>query len=348
MAAPLMPYALAALGVYGLYALTRDKMGPRSRSAWLRSFGGWAGPSATSEDEKVKRTERMARGALQSDPSLSPYGLRVFGHGSSMNNTNVRLTSDLDLVVVATNSVWMAAAPGEPFPSNFQTAPVDLRSAYRSYRSTVRQVLETHFADSGVSEGNKTIKLAATATTRVECDVLPCLRLQRYLPRTYWTNGVPIYAEGVVFITEDGEEVHSFPELHLARGREKNIATGYRYKQVVRVLKKLRSSFKQEMTLLTWESLPSSFQIESLTYNVPDRLLTEGDLYDGVQSSLGWMVSALNNPAITNALTVGSEMDRLFPFWTKGLFGDGPEGPEEVEVCRRFVLRTHELLARSP
>jgi|GEM_PF-5285314 len=348
MAGPLAPVAVGALGAYTLYEMMRDRMQPRSRSSWLDSFGRWVGPSFATENDKIERTERMVRGALQSHPTLVTYPMKVFGQGSSTNNTNVRLTSDLDLVAVATESVWWAPADGEDFPASVSAGPANLEDIYASYRGEILQALTNKFWQSGIDDANKTIKLAATDTSRVECDVLPCFRLHKYLPRAQWSNNTPAYWEGIIFVTGDGEVVHSFPELHLAHGRRKNVSTDYRYKQIARILKKLSTTLREQQTLLTREDLPSSFEIEAMLFNVPSWALTDGDLYDGVVTSLSWLSEALSDPATANQLSQVNNIEKLFPHWSTGFWGHGEEGPDEVAISRKFVNRVNELLGRKP
>lgn len=339
----------AAAIALGVHEASRKQLRPRTRSEWLRSFGTWGGPSYPTEDAKVERTVRMVRGALAADPWLEPYRLKVFGQGSSENNTNVRLISDVDLVVVAENSVWWQAAPGESFPNSHVGEASDWATQYRDLRTAVYRALSDRFRESGISDGNKAIKLASTASTRVECDVLPCFRLYRYLPRAQQKGLTPRSEGGVLFGTSNGSHVVSFPEQHLENGRAKNKATGYRYKQVVRILKSVRQNFASNMTILTHEDLPSSFQLECLVYNVPNNRLCEGDLYDAVRAALHWATWALEEPSQANRLITVSERGQPFSTWLTGLLlGHGEDGPDDVAACRRFLHRFRQLLDRRP
>jgi hypothetical protein len=335
------PLFLGLLGAGAAVGLLSQR-GPRSRSEWLASFTSWAGPASATQDEKVDRTERMIREALGKDRALVRYPHRVIANGSSPNNTNTKLASDLDLVVVAHEAApWCRPAPGEQLP--FVPNGVSIVTEHAKFRGDVLSALRSTFDWWNVDEDNKCLRVAAKETTRVVCDVLLSFRFRQHLPRS------TRYNEGIIFVTTTGEQIVSYPEQHLANGRAKNVATSYRYKQIVRVLKKLKTDFEDGATLLTAVPLPASFEIESVVYNASDKVLTAGDLFDGVEGTLKWAAAVLTDATATNALMEPNGLRPLFPRWSQSaasLLTGHPEGaPEPIRRLHQFVWRALETIA---
>jgi hypothetical protein len=313
----------------------------RSRAEWVQILDGYAGPSSNAEDDRVSRTARMVRDALTASNLLAGLSVRIIEQGSSVNNTNVRLKSDLDMVVLHECNPWHIPALGEQLsPLGMWSHGDPLPQQYRQYHSAVYKALEPAFRHSGIEVGRKSIKLKETDTTRVPCDVVPAFRAWRYLQQREWRPGYRQYHEGIVFFTDDGEMVTSFPEQHLENGRRKNVATNYRYKQVVRCLKKMKADFESTQTLLTWEEFPSSYIIESIAYNVPNSLLIGGDIYAALSNAVDWSVNALTNSTACNALVRANGIENLFPQWSMELLSEKKFGePSEVATARKFLQR---------
>jgi tRNA nucleotidyltransferase (CCA-adding enzyme) len=59
----------------------------------------WVKPSSESEQVQQDRAERMIRDAINAHPTFKGTAIRVYAKGSYANNTNVRLDSDVDIVV---------------------------------------------------------------------------------------------------------------------------------------------------------------------------------------------------------------------------------------------------------
>jgi hypothetical protein len=93
-------------------------------------------------------------------------------------------------------------------------------------------------------------------------------------------RGTGRYESGTALKREDtGVLVTGFPVQHRERGREKNDATSRRYRQQVRILKTLRNNMKR------WgigsANEVSSFGLESLFWNSPDRFFFSSDTHYG-------------------------------------------------------------------
>jgi hypothetical protein len=335
--------AAASLGTLASFAPRT-----RSRSEWLSCFDSWAGPASETEDKKVATADRMVRETLSRSKHLSGYKLRFIPQGSSINNTNVKQYSDLDLVVVH-DQPWYRPAPGEKWPTGFTPGGLSLVDEHRKFRASVFQALQDAFFDGSVKETNKCIKVASTATTRVACDVVPSFVYRQFQP-LHNALSIATYHEGIIFVTSKGDEIDNYPEQHLANGRNKNLRTGYRYKQIVRVLKKMKVIFKDEQTLLAIVDFPSSYEIETLAFNVPDSLMTAGDLFDGVVASLKWIELALSGANNCNKLVRISGFNNLFPYWAQSatlLSVGSPSASPEVIHCRNFAQRALRALPNA-
>jgi hypothetical protein len=324
---------VGALGAAALLSASR----PKSRSEWRAQFTSWAGPASDAQDEKAARTERMVRQALESSPHLALLNVRVFAHGSGANNTNTKLSSDIDLVVMNEDE-WCLPAPGQAFPPTFLRNNRDFNQVYQDFKRRVSQAVADAFRGERVEIGKKCVKLAGNEGTRIECDLLPCFRLGQFL----WSSDMR--DPGVIFVTE-GRQVASYPEQHLANGRAKNVATGYRFKQIVRILKKIRRDFEERQTVLSAAApLPSSFEIECAVYNVPNALLTGGDLYDGVVAAVQWLAATLLSAAGANTLLMVNGRLALFPHWSVS----NPLSPHPLEaIPPHEVARLAAFLQRA-
>jgi hypothetical protein len=323
-----IPSTMIAAGLLGAFDGRR-----KSKSEWEAHFASWIAPASNSEEQRVRATENAVRQAIASSNTLSDYSIQIVPQGSSINNTNTRNNSDLDLVLIAEAEVWVRTAPGEPFPSDFNSTGASLADEYSLFR---RQVLKTLHASSGklladMSDANKAIKLRPLTKARVECDVVPTFRLRQIKPRARSTLLGGSEDRGVVFVSSDGSEVSSFPEQHLANGRHKNVRTANRYKHVVRILKKMRSLIDEGLLY----AHPSSYEIECLVYNVPDWELKNGSHYDATVAAIQFLLDALSTGTKCNNLVQVHRVYSLFPHWGRGLLDIFM--PEEVERCREFI-----------
>ncbi len=350
MGGPALPLFGLAAGVGVNAFLNHVELPPaRSRSEWLSAFGQWDDPSSTSEDSRIKRTERMVADAVANCFPEFPSGSQTLRQGSSENNTNVKLVSDVDLVVLLGDYVVHKFFPGDPqiYVPNTISVGASTTRDLSTIRSRVSSALVQKFGKENVDEGDKAFRVAATEGSRVECDVIPAARCVEYWSRATWSGNVPEYKDGIIFLTKEGREIISFPQQHLANGRAKNVATGRRYKAVTRILKKFRQEMKARQTILG-SDLPSSNQIEALVYSVDDDVLRAGDLFTAVEGALRHIQYSLKSPELAKRLVQVNGFRYLYPQedWQKDFFGD-EEPPKELRDSLRFVERVHRRILTS-
>lgn len=328
----------AGLGFLASTLLTSDSR-PKSRAEWETMFKGWTSPSSTTEQQKTDATERAVRHALAVSNDYQLSGIRIIAQGSSVNNTNTKNKSDIDLVVIAENQEWFAPATNSEFPPGFTGGAGTVHDDYPAFRNAVLSRLQN--ATSGLlmkaTNGKKAIKLTPNSESRVECDVLPAFRWKQFRSAVDERNTL----NGIIFIDGAGDLVRSFPEQHLANGRNKNTNSNNRYKNVVRVLKKIRNRIEDESFIS--DDLPSSYQIECLVYNVPDAQLTYGTIYDATHEACKFLHQSLANGPRCNKLVQVHGVYFMFPHWGQTLLGNIP--PSDVEQCTNFVNRVAEYIA---
>jgi len=180
--------------------------------------------------------------------------------GSYKNRTNVRLDSDVD-IVVRHNDFYFSNV-NSLSDSDQQKFWADLSYAtytFSQFKNDVQAVLINKFGSTAVERKNKCIRVKGGAQ-RVNADVIPCYVHKRFRTPT------AVEVEGVELVTDAGIRVISFPEQHYDSGVRKNDNTSRMYKRVVRILKNVRNELADQ-NIISKETMPSFF-LECLTWNV--------------------------------------------------------------------------------
>ena len=231
--------------------------------SWLRSAAD--APSKT-EDSKRDRTESQIKDALAKSSALQGRPYRVYVKGSYANNTNVRLDYDVDVAVQYEGYFYSDLYFELSGQSKASVGVVDSDDPYTrtQFKNDIKSALEEAFGKSAVIAGDIAYRVREEKTT-LPADVVPSWDYRRYDGRT--ANGSPFFQEGSRIFPESGGHIDNYPDQQKSNGVAKNLRTNYRYKYMVRAMKKLHT-YLDEKGLIT-EPLPSYF-IECLVYNVPD------------------------------------------------------------------------------
>jgi hypothetical protein len=236
------------------------------------TVSGWTGPSSATEQEKQERTERMIKQAITARPALADASISVFAKGSYANGTNVRVESDVDIAVQCHEVFfWEEAEPGAHPPiSGYEGlwTPAHLREG-------VTAALRTGFPDQVDTTGSTAIKVHS-GTARIDADVVPCFDYRFYL-----AGGT--HREGNRIFLKSGGHADNFPAQNLENGRRKNVRTHLRYKDCVRIMKRLEVAMFADSV---HREVPS-FLVESLVYNCPDPLFARYSWTDRVREIIG-------------------------------------------------------------
>lgn len=218
----------------------------------------WAKPVSTSEDQKCQNATSQIIAALK-----AKFGSKVsiFLQGSYRNNTNVRLNSDVDIVMRYDDAYY----PDLQSLSEADKATYNAQRTYAGYNfdqlKADTQAALTAVFTTDVERKNKCIQVNGN-TNSVTADVIPCFLLKRFA--TLQT----IEAEGIKFYSDDNSEIISFPNQHYSNGTAKTEQTFRLYKRMVRILKVINYRLIDNGTIS--DKLASSFFIECLVYNVPN------------------------------------------------------------------------------
>ena len=217
-------------------------------------------------------------------PELMKYD--IYLQGSYANSTNIRGDSDVDLVVELT-SVF------QPDKSSLNTTELNIFSQkykdstyYLSdFKNEVLASLKNHYDENKISVGNKAIKLQG-CSGRLNADIIVAIKY-RYFLHVY-QNTTDSYVEGIAFKDKNGVWIYSYPKHHRENGEKKMSLTNNNYKSLIRVYKNIRGKIENDFNMP--DNFLSSYFIESLLYNVPNRLFS-GSISDIFLKSLNWLRS---------------------------------------------------------
>jgi hypothetical protein len=223
---------------------------PKTIEEWSRR-GGTARP---------EWTKAVLEDALRYGRRLAGKDFEIFVQGSYANETDIRGSSDVDLVI------QMRLPFEEDIDVLDQAARERFHKKYGEtfygwfeFREDVLATLRERFF---VHEGNKCVDIKDwDSVPRIPADIVPAIEFRKYI--AFPALDEEVYEEGVFFRDSHGTPIINFPKQHLAMGRSKDRQTGGRFKQVVRVFKNARKRCPGTSV----EDAPSYF-VECLVYNI--------------------------------------------------------------------------------
>ena len=270
--------------------------------SWESVFKSWSRPASDSEEERYQRTERMIRAALESLEAFSGRSYTVFTQGSYRNNTNVRLESDVDIVVRSNDVLFpdLDALPAGTTYADLGLSPAPYH--YAQFKDDVQTALVASFGASAVDRGNKAIRIRASSA-RVHADVVAAFEHRRYQSYQSWLSGIE-------FRSDTGDQVINWPDQHYESGVSTNSATSRRFKATVRILKRLRYRMADEGIEVA-SPIPS-FLIECLVWNVPAGSFGHPTYTADVRSALATTFHATLTDAACSEWLEVSQLKYLF------------------------------------
>lgn len=252
-------------------------MNATQRAALLTA---WIQPSSANEQQQQDRAWRMVKDAVDKHPAFTNARFNVYAKGSYANNTNVRLDSDVD-IVVENQECRYYRYNGCTEPQGRRTTPYVGEWTPEKWRREVGSALGAAFGTHDVdTSGKVALTISSKSGSRPSVDVVPSFDFIRYDSSDHSRS----HRGSKVFPT-NGQAIENFPDQQLQNGRAKNDRTGRRYKNYARALKNAENRLVKDGVL---EALPSYF-MECLAWNVPDTVLTHGDLDAGFQNTLTWL-----------------------------------------------------------
>jgi hypothetical protein len=272
----------------------------RDWESWLQSA---ARPASATEEAKRDRTEQRIREAIRASSEI-PSSVRVYVKGSYKSNTNVRQDADVDVCVEWTDfayvdTVGRATGMGS---AELSYTPVPASITPPEFRARVERALMRQFGAAAVdTSGDKAIGVAAGPNT-LDADVIPCFVLHRYDSPTSYVVGQRLFPKR-------GGWIDNFPQQNYDNGVRKNTATGRRFKQIVRCVKRL------EVELFEEGRIPREYPgylIECLVYNVPDWKFGNATLYADMEAVLAHLWHATNSREEADKLVEVNELLWIF------------------------------------
>jgi hypothetical protein len=234
---------------------------------WESLFATWGKPPSETEKERCAHAVTAVQKAIAASAVLVARGVQVAPQGSYLNNTNVRMDSDVDLAVRC-SKVILSSLPNGVSLADVGLVPADY--SFATYKNDVEAALLEYFGAGAVTRANKAFDIHEN-TYRVDADAAPCMAYRQYF---FNDAGELRYHEGYALVSDKtGRQHASFPDQQKANGIAKNKATGMRFKQVVRIVKRLRNEMKEAG--YDSASHVSSFFIESLVWNIDDLAFLE-------------------------------------------------------------------------
>lgn len=177
----------------------------------------------------------------------------VFLQGSYKNDTNLRLDSDVDVVVQLDVRLRPRVATlSGPRLEQDQDHKVG-HQRWQSFRRQILDALRARFGDA-VTTGRKSLKVSK-GQIPASADVVPTVRHE---------TGLAFY------LPDEHRWVVSYPQQHYGQGLKKEQATGGTYKRTIRMFKTARNQLVEDKVISS--RVAPSYFIECLLFNVPDRL----------------------------------------------------------------------------
>jgi len=154
---------------------------------------------------------------------------------------------------------------------------------YAEFKNDVERALRSHFGSASVVRGVKAFDIHENSY-RLDADVVACFEYRRYHRKS---DGGFHYHSGTKFLPDKGTGIYNFPQQNYDNGVSKNTKTNQRFKNVVRILKRLRNRMADEKVSA---AIPiPSYLIECLIWNVPDGYLGNQKHVDDVRTALAFL-----------------------------------------------------------
>jgi len=260
-------------------------LGGNDRQALLSR---WIKPSSDSEQDRQDRAQRMILDAINTHSPFSGASVSVYAKGSYANNTNVRLDSDVDIVVQCAEVLYYDYAQGVTPPAVALPSYGGIWTAERWRREVAAALIGAFGLSSIDPSGNVALTVAEKPGSRPSTDVVPSFDYS-----LFWSSDGSQLAKGSAVVPKNGgPKIVNWPEQQLDNGRAKNATTGRRYKNIVRALKNAENQLVAD-----GQGPKPSYLMECLVYNCSNATLANGSLDDAFRATLADLWQGLTSNA---------------------------------------------------
>jgi hypothetical protein len=261
----------------------------------------WATAPSDTEIAKCDNAVAAVRKAIDAHPPLANRNVRVFAQGSYCNRTNVREDSDVDVCVLCSDTFFYEL-PAGTLPQQFNLS-VPAAYRYAQFKNDVGDALKSYFAKGHVTRGRKAFDIKEN-TYRIAADAVACFVYKNF------GDNPPL--EGVAFVPDgpNALRIVNWPDQNYQNGVAKNTATGRRFKDVARILKRVCYRMK-DGNIAAVNCVPS-FLLECLAYNVPNATLRLDTYRETVSESLRFLYQGTQNPLLCAGWMEVNERKALF------------------------------------
>ena len=249
----------------------------------------FARPPFKYEREQVVRSHEAVRGAIQQHFEAN-YEYEVFLQGSYKNDTNVRRSSDVD-VVVKLNNVFRGNIDNLPdiekekYNGSFSNSDY----GFEHFNLDILRALTSYFGAKYVTNDNKCIKIKEHKNY-CDTDVIPSLSYRVYSSFKNQNNNQ--YTEGIYFNTNNGISVINFPKQHYESLTNKSALTKGNFKETVRMFKSMKNVLIDDGLL--FDDKVKSYFIENLLFNVPNRYFANSYV-SRFTEIVSWLIKEYNS-----------------------------------------------------
>lgn len=243
---------------------------------------------------KAQYTYRQVKNALAASRVSEVRGCEIYLQGSYANSTNIRIDSDIDVVVQLNSTFYYNIDRLPTYQKEYfhQSYPSPGTYHWADLRRDVIEALISYFGATKIkTDGNKSIKLIGDAALS-NADIIPCLQYRNY--NSFDPNTRGNFVEGMRFWTmRENTEIINYPKVHKTNGEDKNAQhrTDEMYKDTVRVVKHIRRRLIDE-TEFDAKKAPSYF-LESAIYNATDQHFNGNHQYS-LQAVLDFLLRRCN------------------------------------------------------
>jgi len=157
---------------------------------------------------------------------VRPRGIEVFLQGSYRNVTNIYSDSDVDIVVLLTETYTRDTSRLAHYQQQAEYGNTQAHHAqypFHQFKPDVVQSLRLYYGAGFVTPGSKAIRVHGV-NGLLSADVIPAVehKLYTFYGTTILTAGSTNYIEGISFWDQSGRHIVNFPKEHIKNGHSKN------------------------------------------------------------------------------------------------------------------------------